>query len=163
MSTKVSFDVEIRIIDMPRLLEFGEEVLDGDVDGLSKSDIIRAAIINCERAPIDTGFEFVGDQPVREAPNGEEGRWLVGVQILVHDPEALAREAIRRRQACFFDGQSAFEAGDMPTLGHLAYEVVVASNASPSPDRVGFESVEPHFFENAPAPILEEREEPGPV
>jgi hypothetical protein len=132
----VLFYVDISITDKNALIEHSKtfEMLDDD-DPIAEH--IREALFNPTRPPVDVGFEYlaVEDEVVRlqSTKDGDE-RYRVSVHCNVHDVEALVAESLQEYVRCW-DDKSWFP----ETVEEALYEVILASNANPSPVEVGFE------------------------
>ena len=141
MTTTIRFTTTIRVADETELRNFVHDNSGPDFDGAALTDIIWEGVANPASAPLDTGYEFVqgsGVEKDEESVNDRDGvKYAVNVVMAVHDQDALIKEARSRYQTCWGD-QTWFP----PTLAAAAYEVVIASNASPAPLDIGFEIIE---------------------
>lgn len=93
------------------------------------ADVVTAAVVNPARAPLDTGFEILRKTAV---PDG--AAWVLEVECRVLDEASVITEAKARYAECWGDPN-----WTPPSIEEALYEVLVASNDSPSPDLVGFE------------------------
>lgn len=126
-----SFTVEISVIE-PEVMAAFARTLDPDLDpDAGKAVIVEEILVNPPQAPLDAGYE-IRTKTVRDVGLG---RFVLDLEAEILD-EAQFLTAARSAYANAWS-----EEFEPENLGHALYEVVVASNASPSPVEIGFEIV----------------------
>lgn len=146
MSKSATLAINLRILDMEDVRRHAEDVDPeyGSTDG----EAIAAAVCNPQIQPLDTGFEITSTSVLITDANA---RLTIACTIL--DEDAVVTEARARYGACW---GPVGEADWNPQSIHEAlYEILVASNASPSPDVCGFEIANYRTVDREPdAPAL---------
>lgn len=128
MST-ASFTVEISAVDLEVMAVFAL-TLNPDLEpDAAPREIVEEILINPPRAPLDDGYE-IRTRAVRDVGFG---RFVLDLEAEIFDEAgflAAARSAYAKAWNEDFEPEN---------LGEALYEIVLGSNASPSPLEIGFE------------------------
>jgi hypothetical protein len=130
MPQSATLAIDLRILDIEDIRRHAEDVDPeyGSTDG----EAIAAAVCNPQTPPLDTGFEITSASVLITETNA---RLTIACTIL--DEDAVVTEARARYGACW--GPVGEAEWNPQSIHEALYEILVASNASPSPDVCGFE------------------------
>jgi len=140
--TIVKFVVTIHVLEEAEIRKFASA---SDCKSAGEGTLAEAvrAIINPSKPPVDSGYEIL--EETKAVATDADDIFLLKVAINVNDEQALTKEARERYESCW--GDNLWRPG---SLGEAAYEVMVASNASPSPTDIGFEIYDWAMVEDRP-------------
>lgn len=122
------FEVRFAVSDLPALRAYAE-TRELDVDS---PDMLADVLTNPDTAPLDAGYEILRKRVRNDGP-----QMVLEVLVRVFNEARLVDEAQNCYEACWQDASWRPE-----TMEEALYEVLVASNESPSPNECGYELVE---------------------
>jgi hypothetical protein len=126
----------LRLLDRPLFLAYAQQVC-AKLAGQAVELAVPVALL---RPSSDRGvheLEVLATNVVRLAALDEYSLTTV---VRVHNPRALRADAQDCYEACWGDAD-----WRPSSMGEAAYEVLLASNANPSPCDMGFEFIETHY------------------
>ncbi len=148
--TEIRFATKIEVINERVLREWANDL--DNAGNVSIENAVYAAVVNPEDAPLDAGFEIKSGL----VTNLKDAVFEVNLLVEVLDAEKFVRNAISRYVACWQDDD-----WRPKTLCEAGYEILIASNASPSPLDVGFEIHDTNYLVNTVIPNTGSTDEIG--
>lgn len=136
---RITHETDVRIFNEHLLKRWADE-LAGPKMAKSLPTALYATAINPFTPPGDAGYSIAPESHVTKA---DAGLFTIRITADVADPAKVRAEAISRYQACWQDTDWAPQ-----TVGEALHELLIASNASPSPDACGIEIVDRRFIDN---------------
>lgn len=126
--------------DYDLLLEAAINIEDSDKPITHAGQALRVVGVCPENPPVDAGYEI---EHTQVAKLSEDNQYQLYVRAIVHDEEQFLREA----KDCYV-GAWQDKSWVPATLSEALYEIILASNANPSPDECGFSIVKWKAIEN---------------
>jgi hypothetical protein len=139
-SAEALYSFQVRLIQTDAQACVEAAVEHCGLDNPSLEEAAYALICNPMTPPVDSGYEILQGTHITMSGEGEHQDILATFNIRVLDPVKLQAEACARYRDCWGGNFNELDTTP-PSVEQMLYEVLVASNASPSPCEAGYEIV----------------------